>query len=115
MTAHFNGLTPAEAERIAKLAEEAAEVVQACMKILRHGFESYNPDLTDGKSNREMLAEELTDLHQAMDWVIHCGDVPNDLMEDTAHRGFDTETGNVLPMNYMHHQPYELADAFDLE
>ena len=35
---HFNGLTPAEAKRLALLAEECGEVLQAIGKVLRHGF-----------------------------------------------------------------------------
>ena len=33
----FNGLTPAEAERLALLMEECGEVVQIIGKVLRHG------------------------------------------------------------------------------
>ncbi len=44
MQDHFNRLTPAEAERLAMLAEEAAEVIQIVGKILRHGYASYHPD-----------------------------------------------------------------------
>jgi hypothetical protein len=40
---HFNGLTPAEAERLALLAEECGEVIQAIGKVLRHGYESRHP------------------------------------------------------------------------
>lgn len=36
-TRHFNNLTPGEAERLAMLAEECGEVIQAVGKILRHG------------------------------------------------------------------------------
>jgi len=45
---HFNGLSPAEAERLALLAEECGEVVQAVCKVLRHGYESTNPTLCNG-------------------------------------------------------------------
>ena len=37
MTEHFNGLTPAEDERLAMLAEECAEVIKIVSKIQRHG------------------------------------------------------------------------------
>lgn len=33
---NFNGMTPAETERLAILVEECGEVVQIGMKILRH-------------------------------------------------------------------------------
>lgn len=44
MPEHFNGLTPAEAERLAMLSEECGEVIQIIGKILRHGYDSYHPD-----------------------------------------------------------------------
>lgn len=67
MTDHFNGLTPGEAERLAMLAEEAAEVVQLVGKILRHGYESYHPKDPAKTSNRRLLHGELTDMI-----AVHC-------------------------------------------
>jgi hypothetical protein len=54
-------LTPAEAERLEMLAEEAAEVAQVAMKILRHGYASYHPDAPE-TTNRALLEWELCDL-----------------------------------------------------
>jgi hypothetical protein len=62
---HFNQLTPAQAERLAMLAEECGEVIQIVGKILRHGYESYhpaNPRLT----NRDLLAKELRDVNAVL-------------------------------------------------
>lgn len=67
MNTHFNGLTPAEAESLALLAEEAAEVVQIVAKILRHGLQSYHPDYPTGPDNHDMLLQELGDLEAAID------------------------------------------------
>lgn len=39
----FNALTPAEAERLFYLLEKLGEAQQAIGKILRHGYESYDP------------------------------------------------------------------------
>lgn len=61
MTEHFNKLTPAEAERLAMLAEECAEVIQIIGKILRHGYESHHPETPD-ITNRDLLGNELIDL-----------------------------------------------------
>lgn len=61
MTDHFNQLTPAQAERLAMLAEECAEVIQVVGKILRHGYDNYHPE-NRTFSNRDMLHQELTDL-----------------------------------------------------
>ena len=58
----FNRLSPAEAERLSMLAEEAGEVVKAVGKILRHGYDSYNPDNPSKGTNRLQLEEELCDL-----------------------------------------------------
>lgn len=55
---NFNKLTPAEAELLAKLAEECGEVVQIVGKILCHGYESYNPFDEDKTTNRELLEAE---------------------------------------------------------
>ena len=58
---HFNQLTPAEAERLAMLAEECGEVIQVVGKILRHGYDSHHPD-NPKVTNRQLLGRELTDL-----------------------------------------------------
>ena len=71
---HFNGLTPAEAERLAILAEEAAEVVQMVGKILRHGYESHHPDET-AITNRRLLEKELGDLTASVEMLVAAGDV----------------------------------------
>lgn len=62
----FNRLTPAEAERLAYLIEEAAEVQQAACKILRHGYASHNPDNPAAGNNRTQLVKELRDLAGAV-------------------------------------------------
>lgn len=54
---HFNKLDPADAELLALLAEECAEVIQAVGKILRHGFESTYPGAAT--TNRDNLMKEL--------------------------------------------------------
>lgn len=54
------GLTEPEVELLTMIAEEAAEVVQAVTKTLRHGLESRHPD--GGPTNREALSGELADL-----------------------------------------------------
>lgn len=54
----FNQLTPAEAELLAKLAEECGEVVRIVGKILCHGYESHNPDRPEDGTNRKQLEAE---------------------------------------------------------
>lgn len=59
MSKQFNNLTSAEAERLFLLAEECAETIQAVQKILRHGYESYNPFDSTKTTNRSLLEKEL--------------------------------------------------------
>jgi NTP pyrophosphatase (non-canonical NTP hydrolase) len=65
MTGHFNQLTPAEAERLAMLAEECGEVIQVIGKILRHGYDSYHP-ANPRVTNRDLLAKELRDVNAVL-------------------------------------------------
>lgn len=58
----FNKLTPQESERLALLAEECGEVIQIVGKILRHGYESYNPNDPRKTTNRALLEKELGDV-----------------------------------------------------
>jgi NTP pyrophosphatase (non-canonical NTP hydrolase) len=57
----FNRLTNKEAELLDMLAEEAAEVIQAVMKIKRHGLTSHHPK-DDTATNNMLLSYELGDL-----------------------------------------------------
>lgn len=69
-----NGLSKAEEERLECLAEEAGEIVQACMKILRHGYESRHPD--GGPTNRESLAREVGNFQFIKSEMIWSRDLP---------------------------------------
>lgn len=95
MSEHFSGLTPAEAERLAYLIEEAAEVQQIACKALRHGFNSYNPDAPGAGSNREQLNRELRDFAGAVARMVAAADLAFDPM-----KGADPNKG----ARYMHHQ-----------
>lgn len=63
---HFNNLTPAEAERLALLSEECGEVIQAIGKILRHGYESHNPNIKHHQGNRLDLQDECGHIQAAI-------------------------------------------------
>lgn len=94
-SSHYNGLTPAEAERLAYLIEEASEVQQIACKILRHGYESFNPFSIGDGSNRDLLGKELRDLSGAIARMTTAGDLKFDPLV-----GADKNKGQ----RFMHHQ-----------
>ncbi|PCJ24121.1 MAG: hypothetical protein COA96_10270 [SAR86 cluster bacterium] len=98
---HFNGLTPAEAERLAMLAEEAAEVIQIIGKILRHGYENFHPDAPE-TTNRELLAMEVGDFTSIADKMVEVGDIPFGMVE----KYFWDNSGStwMYKLQHTHHQ-----------
>lgn len=90
---HFNGLSPAEAERLAMLAEEAGEIVQSVGKVLRHGYSSTHPN--GGPDNREQLYREINDLTTVALLMSMAGDFPRVSANDDAYR---------RKLRYAHHQ-----------
>lgn len=109
---HFNELTPAEAERLAYLAEECGEAIQIIGKILRHGYESRDPtkavptfdDNRGGQTgfrntsptNRNLLTAELGDVLRAARMLVDAGDLDRATMDRLGAR--------PAPLKYMHHQ-----------
>lgn len=75
MSNHFNGLTPAEAERLALALEELGEMQQAIGKILRHGYESYNPFDPSKQTNRQALEREVGDVYTSIYLLFQAGDI----------------------------------------
>ena len=96
-TRFHNGLNKSETERLALLGEECAEIGQKIGKILRHGYQSRNPDVTNGPTNREDLEREIGDLLWAIDLMAHCGDVS--LLRARADAG-----RHARKTRYLHHQ-----------
>lgn len=72
---HDDGLSKAQAERIALLLEECGEVVQVCGKILRHGIDSASPLDQSRTTNRKLLEMELGHVFHAIDRLTVAGDV----------------------------------------
>ena len=99
MTEYFNGLSPAEEERIAMLMEEAGEVVQACGKILRHGFESRHPD--GGPTNRVTLESELADLF----FVRLVMEAARDVSAESVNQQVQALAVSRKKERFTHHQP----------
>ena len=97
MNKQFNGLTPAEHERLAILAEECAEVIQIVGKILRHGYESTHPD--GGPRNRHLLEEEIGHVEVAAQLMVKAFDI--DPLNIDAH-----EQAKLRKVwTYLHHNP----------
>jgi NTP pyrophosphatase (non-canonical NTP hydrolase) len=94
-SSQFNGLTPAQAERLFYLTEELGEAQQAIGKILRHGYESRDPTKATA-TNREDLARELGDVQRAINMLLEAHDVSSDEMKAVVAKG--------APLKYMHHQ-----------
>lgn len=95
---HFNRMTPPEAERLAILAEEAGEVVQACGKILRHGYSSFHPQTRIG--NRTALEKEIGDFIGIARALVEAGDVDGDRIEEAAAK----KVANAS--RFTHHQKW---------
>lgn len=95
---HFNDLTPAEAERLAILSEECAEVIQIIGKIQRHGYNSTHPDV--GPSNSILLATEIGHVKAAVEMMKCAGD----LVALAISRSEETKTLVYRAKKYLHHQ-----------
>jgi hypothetical protein len=70
-----NQLSDAQVERLAILSEELGEAQQAIGKILRHGYESYNPVVNTGMTNRRELERECGDVYEAILMLAHAKDI----------------------------------------
>lgn len=70
----------AELERLAILAEECGEVIQIIGKIIRHGYESYNPFDENKTLNRRLLERELSDIELIRKLMIEKGDIDEKML-----------------------------------
>lgn len=100
----FNGLTPAETERLALLVEELGEAIHAVGKILRHGYRT-NPLLKHGPTNREALERELADIRVAMGMLANASDI-----SWAKILKMEYEKVNAIG-KYLHHQPSTKGDS----
>lgn len=92
-------LSRAEEERLHLLQEECAEVIQAAAKVLRHGYESYDPTVKGGPNNREALEKEMGHVRHAMLRMCEA----NDVVKDEVHRHADHKRETVE--EWLHFQP----------
>lgn len=103
--AHFNQLTPAQAERLAILAEECSEVIQIIGKILRRGLDSVHPVTLE--SNRSALLREIIDVKAAM--VIVSVDAPAIMIDSPVQEAAIVQAINKK-LAYAHHQEPEFSE-----
>ena len=94
MKEHSSWLTPGEMERLAIIAEECGEVVQAVGKIIRHGYES---DFV-GPTNREQLEKELGDVLYAINLMAKKKDINLSRVQESSEQ----KAEKIKP--YLHHQ-----------
>lgn len=88
-------LTPAQIERLAYLAEELGEAIQAVGKILRHGYDSgeYN--------NRQDLMVELADVWGAICLLARHGETDKTQLMFIGKAQFEQIVRGEHP--YLHH------------
>lgn len=98
MTDHYNDLTEAEQERLAILIEECGEVVQIGCKILRHGYESHNPNEATLERNRAKLERELGHIKYIVAEMIDASDLARGKIDNSA-----MEKSERI-QSYLHHQ-----------
>lgn len=103
----FNELTAEEHERLVLLNEECAEVQKAISKILRHGYESTNPTIQNGPTNRSTLEDEIGDVLFCIDFLTDRGDLKR---RRISSRRLQKER-NVKP--YLHHQKSQIKDNIE--
>lgn len=102
MFKHFNKLTPGQAERLAMLAEECAEVIVEVNKALRHGLDSYHPD-NPGVNNRDRITKELIDVEAVLKMMYLSNDFTMPRRLNDVQNAFNKK------LKYAHHQQ-ELKD-----
>ena len=103
MSDQFNKLSPAEHERLAILLEELGEAQQVIGKILRHGYESFNPCGDQGITNRILLEREMGDVVHATDRLFDAGDLDKECVFGHAMRKRERVR------RFLHHQPDALG------
>jgi NTP pyrophosphatase (non-canonical NTP hydrolase) len=80
------------------LAEECGETIQAIGKILRHGYQSYDPARPGITNNAFDLEKELGDIVCSMRMLTDAGDIVMTYIEVRA-----TEKAEKIKP-YLHHQ-----------
>jgi hypothetical protein len=97
---NINNLSDEETERLALFIEECGEAIQAACKVLRHGYQSFDPTVPKAKriTNRGALAEEMGHVRAAM--ILLCC---NDIHKARVHESADKKLTSVRQwLHYSH-------------
>jgi hypothetical protein len=98
-THHFNRLNEAEHERLALLAEELALAIHAIGEVLCHGYESTDPLMPKGPTNRDWLEQGIAHVYVAARLMFDAGDIRR--VACAEHESIKQESLH----RYLHHQP----------
>jgi NTP pyrophosphatase (non-canonical NTP hydrolase) len=92
----FNRLKLAQLERLSLLIEECGEVIKAAGKVLRHGYDNFDPD-DDATSNRLDLQREIGDVLCAIDFLVEAKDLSGTIIQ------YDKKQKRARVGQYLHH------------
>ena len=94
-------LTPAEIERLAYLSEELAEVQHCVCKILRHGWDAWDPTKPNPVRNRVMLESEIGGVQAAICLLVASRDVDVEQIQRITDGKIESIAGVA---GWLHHQ-----------
>jgi hypothetical protein len=96
--AAFANLREDQRERLELLIEEASEIIKAGTKILRHGYDSYNPDDPEAGNNERHLRKELLELFTVAERMM----AEHDISRIDFNKSVEVWKKKL---QYCHHQP----------
>ena len=92
-----HGMSDAQVERLAMMAEEGSEIVSPVTKSMRHGLFSYHPDDPSKQPNAEYLRQEIIDVLAMAQVLLNHGDIKPITIEEINQR-------MQRKLRYTHHQ-----------
>lgn len=103
----YNNLSDDEEERVAIHMEESGESLQEIGKILRHGYDCWNPYDPDKVTNRQRLTKEVGDMMIASRLLIKAGDIDEDFLKAHVRE-------KIVRMQKFIRDPYNLSLIQDI-
>ena len=99
-----NSLNEAQVERLVIMQEAAAEVIHACSKILRYGYDSYHPSTK--MTNSDALHAELADFV----WLFNKFAAEGEISKERVHQMLEAKAR--LKKAYTKHQGEDMNLEF---